>query len=95
MYDKVAASWQADYEGACKTIAAMHAAAMGTVCGPQRGVVEDVEDLRLERDALRAVMRQSVADLVVALGLLSEAGTDPEAWIAGVRDRLAALLPEG
>jgi hypothetical protein len=34
------------YEGACKTIADMHEAAMGEVCGPARGVVEDVQDLR-------------------------------------------------
>lgn len=44
---------------ACETIALMHAAAVGEVTGPRRGVVEDVEDLRLERDALK----QQVAEL--------------------------------
>ena len=44
--------FKADYLGACQTIAAMHAAAVGGVQGPKRGVVEDVEDLRAERDQL-------------------------------------------
>jgi len=44
---------------ACQTIAEMHAAAVGEVTGPRRGVVEDVEDLRLERDALK----QQVSEL--------------------------------
>ena len=35
-----------DYQQACGMIAAMHRAAMGVTCGPSRGVVEDVEDLR-------------------------------------------------
>lgn len=43
---------RADYEGACRTIAEMHAAAVGEVRGPVRGVVEDVADLRAERDDL-------------------------------------------
>ena len=38
------------YIGACVTVAQMHAAAMGEVCGPKRGVVEDIADLRTERD---------------------------------------------
>jgi hypothetical protein len=37
---------RADYEGACKLVAEMHAAAVGEVRGPIRGVVEDVQDLR-------------------------------------------------
>lgn len=37
---------RSDYEGACKTIADMHAAAVGEVTGPNRGVVEDVQDIR-------------------------------------------------
>ena len=35
---------------ACHLVAQMHAAAVGEVTGPNRGVVEDVEDLRLSRD---------------------------------------------
>ena len=42
---------QRDYLRACQTVAEMHAAAVGEVCGPKRGVVEDVADLRAERDA--------------------------------------------
>lgn len=34
------------YDRACQTIAQMHAAAVGEVRGPDRGVVEDVEDVR-------------------------------------------------
>lgn len=46
-----AARYKADYEGACVTIAQMHEAATGRVgYGPIRGVVEDVEDIRIERD---------------------------------------------
>jgi hypothetical protein len=40
------AEQRGNYEHACQTIAAMHAAAMGEICGPNRGVVEDVADLR-------------------------------------------------
>ncbi len=34
------------YESACQDIAAIHAAAMGEVCAPVNGVIEDVEELR-------------------------------------------------
>ena len=62
--DEMRARW----ESACGTVAAMHAAAVGEVCGPRRGVVEDISDLRAEverltrerdeaRDGLRAVMQ--------------------------------------
>lgn len=45
-----------DYDGACRTIALMHAAAVGLPgWGPRRGVVEDVEDLR---ERYLAVVRQ-------------------------------------
>lgn len=40
--------WKNDYGDACAQIAKMHAAAVGYVGGPKRGVVEDVEDLRSE-----------------------------------------------
>ena len=38
--------------------------------------------------SIRAAIRQSIADLEVAVGFLREAGTDPEAWIDGVIRRL-------
>lgn len=42
------------YEGACKLVADMHSAATGVSGGaPLLGVVEDVEAVRVERDALR------------------------------------------
>ncbi|MFC8873220.1 hypothetical protein [Streptomyces ardesiacus] len=44
-----------NYEGACKTIADMHAAATGrTGMGPVRGVVEDVEDVRQRAEQAEA-----------------------------------------
>lgn len=46
-------SLKVDHSNACHTIAQMHAAAMGEVTGARRGVVEDVEDVRVERDRLR------------------------------------------
>lgn len=48
------AEYKGSYENACNLVARMHAAAVGEVTGPRRGVVEDVEDLRqqlTERDA--------------------------------------------
>lgn len=50
--ERQVADLRTDYEGACKTIAQMHVAAMGEIRGPRRGVVADVEDLRVERDML-------------------------------------------
>lgn len=47
---------KADYEGACKTIADMHAAAVGGIRGPIRGVVEDVADLRAELTATESLV---------------------------------------
>lgn len=54
--DAEIAEMKGNYERACQTIAAMHAAAMGEVTGPNRGVVEDVADLRAERDRLQGII---------------------------------------
>ena len=45
-----------DYQHACGTIAAMHKAAVGITTGPSRGVVEDVEDVRLKSERLQALL---------------------------------------
>jgi len=45
-----AARFREEHQGACHLVAQMHAAAVGEVTGPNRGVVEDVEDLRRSRD---------------------------------------------
>lgn len=42
-----------DYERACKTVAEMHAAAVGEIRGPIKGVVEDVAALRSALKVLR------------------------------------------
>lgn len=44
---------KADHEAACIIIADMHAAAMGEVTGPKRGVVEDVADVRSELNSTK------------------------------------------
>lgn len=56
-----------NYEHACRTIDAMHAAAMGEICAPKRGVVEDVRDLRHERDYLAAKLKVTEVDLCRAI----------------------------
>lgn len=54
------AEMRGNYEGACKTIADMHAAATGrTGLGPIRGVVEDVEDVRLRAEQADAVTAET------------------------------------
>jgi len=42
--------FKGEHQGACHLVARMHAAAVGEVTGPNRGVVEDVEDLRLRAE---------------------------------------------
>ncbi len=62
------ARWKADYLDACECVAEMHGAAVGNWGdAPRRGVVEDVEDLRSQRDAaLAEVERLKVkVDLVI------------------------------
>ena len=50
-----------DYEGACKTIAEMHAAAVGEIRGPSRGVVEDMADLYREKAELESKLCEETA----------------------------------
>jgi len=54
---------RADYERACQTVAQMHAAAVGEVCGPRRGIVEDLSDLRAEVERYRLVTLRQDAEL--------------------------------
>lgn len=59
-----AARFKADYFRCAEMAARMHAAAIGEVgSGPRRGVVEDVEDLRLERDMWREACAAALARL--------------------------------
>ena len=44
------ARFREEHQEACHLVAQMHAAAVGEVTGPNRGVVEDVEDLRLRAE---------------------------------------------
>jgi hypothetical protein len=45
---------RAGHISACRTVAAMHEAALGEVTGPKRGVVEDVADVRLRAEKAEA-----------------------------------------
>lgn len=64
-----------DYQHACKTVAEMHAAAVGQIVGPNRGVVGDVADLRTERDDWKA------------RALKAEQAGEPVAYIAWKNDK--------
>lgn len=85
--------FKADHIGACELVAQMHGAVTGTFGnGPKRGVVEDVEDLRKEREAAladAARMRLSAEDREVLEWVarrIDETGLD------GVRTAALALL---
>ncbi|MEH0428811.1 hypothetical protein QBB34_21250 [Streptomyces stelliscabiei] len=92
------------YLKACVTIAAMHKAAVGEVRGPNRGVVEDVEDVRLRAErimkalhihlhALRARPgREITTDYVRAV--LERLIEHPDETCA-LSDAPAAPLPDG
>lgn len=66
---------KADYEGACKTIAEMHAAAVGEVRGPSLGPVEDVAALHLAAknmaEELKALRNQNTV-MSIHAGVLDE-----------------------
>ena len=51
-----------DYKHACCQIAKMHAAAVGEVTGPKRGVVEDVEDVRGQLLNVMAGREQAICE---------------------------------
>lgn len=46
-----------DYVRACRTVALMHEAAMGKVCGPEKGVVQDVAALRERMEKLMKALQ--------------------------------------
>ena len=89
-----------DYTGACQTIAEMHAAAVGEITGPKRGVVEDVIDLRqqlaIHEERERAVGR--VLDMYTAdIERRDQQLTAAQETICGMREALKALpkVPKG
>lgn len=51
--------WREAHSEACKLVVQMHAAAVGEVTGPKRGVVEDVEDVVNGLKALAARAKRS------------------------------------
>ena len=50
-------------ESACGLVASMHCAAVGSVRGPIRGVIEDVEDLAEEAARLRTIIETTAEKL--------------------------------
>lgn len=98
-----------EYDFACQTIAAMHAAAVGEVRGPIRGVVEDVADLRarcqaaeddLDRaqvDAHREQERANRAEAKLGAALRAQPVTGPGCaeTTAGLLREAAALIAAG
>lgn len=81
-----AARFKEEHQGACHLVAQMHAAAVGclSVLGPNRGVVEDVEDLRLSRDQWKEKWELS-----------ERARRDCEAELAVYQKHAQALAPKG
>lgn len=60
--EQEAARYKDDHLRSCQLVAELHAAATGrTGEGPRRGVVEDVADVRAERDHLQGVVRAQEA----------------------------------
>ena len=58
------------YEGACVTIARLHAAIMGEVTGPNRGVVEDAADVRQELSSAKHELSKATYKLANIAQLL-------------------------
>ena len=52
-----------DHESACGLVASMHCAAVGSMRGPIRGVIEDVEDLAAEAERLRNIIKATAEKL--------------------------------
>src|ERR1051325_202839 len=63
---------QHDYKHACETIAKMHAAAMGEVTGPKRGVIEDGEQVRLDKERLLGLTDALTRQCSVLADLLAD-----------------------
>lgn len=88
-----------DYLNACKTIADMHAAAVGRGDrGPSRGVVEDVEDVRLRAEQAEAKVDEATAVLRRVrsqLATLKEQGATGQAYYRAITDALAGPRPDG
>lgn len=70
-----------DYGQARKTIADMHEAAMGYVGAPMAGVVNDVLNLRLERDELRMKSENLERELRATKQMLREVEGQRDYWM--------------
>ena len=73
-----------EWEAACKLVAEMHKAAVGDYQGCTNGVVEDIADLKVERDALR--------DALIEIKEWTERYTQPGHPIVTFADKALAKL---
>lgn len=76
---------RSNYEHACLTVAQMHEAAMGEVTGPNKGVVEDVLDLRLYAEHLKSEIDGLAKVLMAEFGGPTAADVDNGACGMAVR----------
>lgn len=77
-----------NYQHACNLVANMHAAAVGYIGGPEKGVIEDVLNLRRERDALRKAAQMAEVALHKALHTNAPFGWDATKALAALRKEL-------
>lgn len=78
-----------DYMRACQTLAHMHAAAVGEVRGPDRGVVEDVADLRARCLAAEEALSNSLKIINRVTEKMEEYGTG----MVNIRQVISLLSP--
>ena len=80
-----------DYQRTCLLVAQMHRAAMNDVIGPKIGVVEDILDLREERDNL-AAQNEALKDRVEnQIHAIEKGNLASEAMECRLTEQLAAL----
>ena len=93
------ARWKDDYDKAAQLVAEMHAAAVGEVRGPIRGVVEDIEGLRAEVARLTAELSGKTGELEAAKKRIAdlvrlEAQTINTTKLVGDYEKLQAELQQ-
>lgn len=73
---------QDNHSRACVTISEMHAAAVGEVTGPKRGVVEDVADLRTRMLALEDML-ETAWGIICNVGIPEQLATSTPPYADG------------
>lgn len=86
--------WKKDYFEACALVAKMHAAAVGEVTGPKRGVVEDVEDLHTRATEAEEKCCIFLDKLMQAYADLDQAYPSESGLGKKIVEEFAASLPQ-